>query len=358
MSHLLVFLQLAVVEESLSTQVTHEWLGVAVKKHMSLQLVVLNETLPADLTLERLFARVNANVSLQVVLKGETCSTRLTREHFPPVDGLVRPERSPLYESFSTHRAFVRMFTGVNAAVALQRERIPETLPALGALVQLLHRVNDLMSLQVVFRFEALPAGGADERTRVRVHKLMSLQVHFCFELLLAQLALEGGVLPLLVSQQVVLESHHIPESSRALVAGERPLLFVSVRMLQQMKLPAEALVTDVAYEHLPFLPAGCFLSALAVGVFRLFCGCCGIILCSVYTEEMSVTTCTHAEEQQPAALCWCLCKITYLLSIKGQRKHGYILTAFILYSTSLFLCINVHHFRLTISNLTLSTGW
>ena len=101
------------------------------EKHVCFQLVVLDETLPADFAFERLFTRVDTNVSLQVVLQGEARSTRLTRKHFPSVDRLVRPERPPLDKSFATHRAFVRMFTSVNAFVALQRERVPEALPAL-----------------------------------------------------------------------------------------------------------------------------------------------------------------------------------------------------------------------------------
>lgn len=276
-THLLVLLQLAVVEKSLSAQVAHERLGGAVKKHVGFQLVVLNEALPADFTFERLFSGVNANVSLQVVLQGEARSARLARKHLPSVDRLVRPERPPLCESFAAHRAFVRMLAGVNASVALQRERVPEALAALRALVQLFDGVHDLVSLQVVFSFEGLPAGGAGERPRVRVHELMGLQVHFSFERLLAELALEGSVLPLFVPQQVVLERRGVPEFPRALVAGERPLIFVSVHVLHQVKLPVEALVTDVAHKHLPSPPDVCASAGSVSGFCRV---CRAAVLC------------------------------------------------------------------------------
>lgn len=63
MSYFLVFLQLAVVQKSLSAEVAHERLRSSVKKHVSLQLVVLHEALPADLTAERCFPGVDADVS-------------------------------------------------------------------------------------------------------------------------------------------------------------------------------------------------------------------------------------------------------------------------------------------------------
>lgn len=250
------------------------------KKHVSLQLVVLDETQPTDFTFERFFTCVNTNVSLQVVLEGEACATRLTGKYFPSVDRLVCPERSPLRKSFATHCAFIRMLTGVNTSVALQRERVPETLAALRALVRLFGCVNDLMRLQVAFSFEALPAGGAHERPRARVHELMSLQVHFGFERLVTDLALEGNRLPLLVSQQVMLKSRCVPEFPGALVAGER--FPVSVHVLLQVKLPVEALVTDVTHKHLRFLTGFCFLGVLAVGVLGFCRVGRGIILCSV----------------------------------------------------------------------------
>lgn len=86
MGNFLVFLQLAVVQESLSTQVTHEGLGSTMEKHVGFQLVVLNETYSANFAFEWFLTRVNTNVSLQIVLKGKTCSTRITCEHFPSVD--------------------------------------------------------------------------------------------------------------------------------------------------------------------------------------------------------------------------------------------------------------------------------
>lgn len=63
MTYRLVFLQLAVVQKSLSAEVTHERLRSSVQKHVSLQLVVLHEALPADLTAERRFPGVDADVS-------------------------------------------------------------------------------------------------------------------------------------------------------------------------------------------------------------------------------------------------------------------------------------------------------
>lgn len=247
------------------------------KEHVGFQLGVLDETLAADFTFERFFPRVNANVPLQVLPEGEARSARLTGERFPSVDRLVRAQRPPHCKSFAAHGAFVRMFTGVASSVALQRERVPETLPALGALLRLFNGVHSLVSLQVAFRFEGLPAGGADERPRVRVHDLMSLKVHFCFECLIAEWALKGSVLLLLVPQQVVLKSRRIPEFSRTLVAGEQPLLLVRVHVLQQVKLPVEALVADVAHKHLVCLPDFSFMPARAVRGFGLCC--CGVIL-------------------------------------------------------------------------------
>lgn len=280
-SHSLVPLQLAVVKESLPTEVAHERLGGAVKKHVSFQLVVLDESLPADFTLERFLPGVNANVSLQVVLEGETGSTRLTRECFPVVNRLVRPERLPPYERFPTHRAGVGVLTCVNTSVAVQRERVPEALAAVGALVRLLGGVYDLMGPQVLFGFEALPTGGAGERLRVRVHQLMSLQAHVCFERLLAELALEGSVPPLLVPQQVLLERLLLPELPRAAVTFEKPLFRVSVHVFLQMKLSLEAFVTDVTNKGFLFLLHSCFLCVLAVSV------CCGVVvLCCVWREN------------------------------------------------------------------------
>lgn len=169
-----VFLQVAVVEESLAAQVTHERLRRTMKKHVRLQLGVLNETLAADITSERFLACVNTNVPLQVLAKGESRPARLTCKRFPVVDRLVRPERSPHRKSFAAHAAFVRMVACVSSPVAPQRESTPETLPAFEAPVRPLNIVDNLVSLQVAFSLESLSAGGADERPRVGVHDLMS----------------------------------------------------------------------------------------------------------------------------------------------------------------------------------------
>lgn len=98
----------------------------------------------------------------------------------------------------------------------------------------------------------------------------MRLQPHFCFELLLAELALVAGILLLFVSQQVVLKSRCVPELSRALVAGKRPLLFVDVHVLHQVEESVKSLVTDVTHKDSAFLQNLCFQTLLALGVFGL----------------------------------------------------------------------------------------
>lgn len=275
----LVPLQLAVVEERLATHVAHEGLGGAVKEHVRLQLV-LDEALPAHVALEGFLASVDAHVPLQVVLQGEARSARLARERFSPVDGLVRPERPPPAEGFAAQRTLVRVLPRVDAPVALQRERVAETLPALGALVRALGGVHDLVGPQRVFGFEGLPAGGAREGPDVRVDQLVRLQVHLGFERLVTEAAAEGGVLPLLVAQQVVLEGRRAPELSGTLVAGEGPLLPVSVAVLRQMEPPVEALVADSAHKRLRF-PLGrhlrCVPAVRVAGSCRV---CCDVIIC------------------------------------------------------------------------------
>lgn len=232
---------------------------------------------------------MDTDVSPQVVLQSEPRSTRLTCEHLPPVAPLVCAERPPLYKSFATHRALEGMLPGVNALMALQREGVPEALPALGALVRFLSRVNDLVSLEAVFSLEGLLAGGAGEWPHVRVHHLVSLQVHLSFEHLLTERALQGGVLPLLVPQQVVLERLRVPEPPGALVAGERPLLPVSVPVLHQVELPAEALGTDLTYKLLPFSSHSSFRCVLALRGFGFCRVGCGRILFNVYTREEQI---------------------------------------------------------------------
>lgn len=268
-SDLLVFLQLAVVQKCLSAQIAHEGLGRTVKKHVGLELVVLSESHATDLTFERFLPRVNANVSLQVVLQRETRPARLARKRFPSVDRLVCPQRPPLYKSLSAHGALVGMLPCVHAPVALQREGVPEALAAVGAPVRLLGGVHDLMGLQVVFGLEALPAGGAGEWPPVRVHELMSLQVHLCSERLVAEAALEGGKLLLLVPQQVVLERGRVPELPGALVADVRSLVSVRVLVLHQVISTVKTLVANIT-DKLSFLLGFCFL-----------CVCWGNGLCS-----------------------------------------------------------------------------
>lgn len=236
----LVFAQVAVVQEGLSAHVAHEGLGGTVEQHVLLQLV-LDETLPADLTGERLLARVDANVPLQVVLEGEAGATRLAREHLPSVDGLMHLQRPPLDEGFVALGALVGVVAGVRALVAAQREGVLETLPTLGTLVQLLHAVHHLVRLQARFGLEAFPTGGADEGPGVVMHHLVGLQVDFGFEGLVTLRALKGGVLLLLVPEQVLLKRGRVPKLPGTLVAGDG--LPVSVHVLLQVELPAEALV-------------------------------------------------------------------------------------------------------------------
>lgn len=105
--------------------------------------------------------------------------------------------------------------------------------------------------------------------------------MHFCFECLVTNLAIKGRVLLLLVPQQVVLKRRSSPELSRTLLTGEKSLFFVSFHMLQQMKLPVEGLVTDVAHKDLFCLPGFSFLCVLAVRLCGFCHVCCGIFLCS-----------------------------------------------------------------------------
>lgn len=145
------------------------------------------------------------------------------------------------------------MLSHVDAPVALQADGVPEALPTLGAFVRLFNPVHGLVSLQVAFGFEGLPAGGAAERPCVRVHELVSLQAHFGFESLLAELALEGRVFLLLVSQRVALEGFCAPESSGALVAGVRPPFSVGAHVLHQVKPTVKTLLTNFTSKLLRF---------------------------------------------------------------------------------------------------------
>lgn len=103
--------------------------------------------------------------------------------------------------------------------------------------------------------------------------------MHFCFEYLVAKLALEHCVFLLFVSQQVVLKRRCSPKFSRTLVAGKKLLFFVSVDVLQQVKLPVEALVTHFTYKQFFWLLGLCFLHVLAVEILG-FCG--GRLLCDI----------------------------------------------------------------------------
>lgn len=179
------------------------------------------------------------------------------------MDRLVRSERSPRREGFPAYGTSVRALSCVDAPVAPQADGVTEALPALGAVVRLLHQVHDPVSLQVAFGFEGLLAGGTAERPRVRVHELVSLQARFGFERLLADLAPEGRVFLLLVSQRVELEGFCAPELSGALVAGERPPLSVGVHVLQQVNVTVKTLLTDFTNKRLRFGSGHRFMRAL-----------------------------------------------------------------------------------------------
>lgn len=103
--------------------------------------------------------------------------------------------------------------------------------------------------------------------------------MHFCFECLVTKLALEHCVFLLLVLQQVVLKGCCSPKFSRTLVAGQKLLFFVSVDVLQQVKLPAEALVTHFTYKEFFWLLGHCFLHVLTIEILE-FCG--GRLLCDI----------------------------------------------------------------------------
>lgn len=75
--------------------------------------------------------------------------------------------------------------------------------------------------------------------------------------------------------QRVVLELHGIPEFSWTSVAGIKRLFFMSFLVLQQMKVSAETLVTDVTHKNLfGFLD---FWGVLIIVFFSLCSICNGI---------------------------------------------------------------------------------
>lgn len=85
--------------------------------------------------------------------------------------------------------------------------------------------------------------------------------MHFCFERLVTKLTLVHCVFLLLVSQQVALKRRRSSKFPRTLVAGEKPLFFVSVGVFQQVELPAEALVAHFTFKEL-FLASWLLLEA------------------------------------------------------------------------------------------------
>lgn len=134
------------------------------------------------------------------------------------------------------------------------------------------------MTPQGLLRLEAPPADAAAERPAVRVDELMGLQTRLRFERLLAVLAPEVGVSLLFVSQQVLLQAVCVPELPGALVAGEQPLLFVSVHVLHQVKPAIEALLAEVTHEHLPFSRQHRFLRVSGIRVLQFGDFCSGKI--------------------------------------------------------------------------------
>lgn len=85
------------------------------------------------------------------------------------------------------------------------------------------------------------------------------------------------------MAQQVALKSHRVPESSRTLVTREQSLFFMRVHVFQQVKLPVEALVTDVAHKTLS----------------RLLDFMCASGFCSVFSGEVSGIDCRRTEKEK-----------------------------------------------------------
>lgn len=82
MNHLLVFLQLTVVEERLPTHVAHERLLHTVNQHVGLQGPRPCKRLPTLITPEGLLSIVQPQVSPQVVFQAEAHAAGLTHERF------------------------------------------------------------------------------------------------------------------------------------------------------------------------------------------------------------------------------------------------------------------------------------
>lgn len=99
--------------------------------------------------------------------------------------------------------------------------------------------------------------------------------MHPRFEGLVTNLAFVRGapLLLLLVSPRVVPQLGGAPESPRTLVTGMKPPLLVSAQVLQQMKAPAEALLTHLAHKHLVCF--GDLWCVWTLGIL-LFYGICG----------------------------------------------------------------------------------
>lgn len=185
----LVSLELAVVEEGASTQVTHEGLGGSVDQHVGLELV-LDKGLATDLALVGSLPTVDAHVAFQILLKGEAGSTDLADDASAVVHRLVHLQRPLLLKDLVTLGALEGLFD-VGAFMPLEGSATWKTLCALRAVQTLLVTVQSLVCTQVGLVLEKFPTGGTREGYGVIVQPLVGFQGHFAFERLVTDGALE-----------------------------------------------------------------------------------------------------------------------------------------------------------------------
>lgn len=104
----LVFLELTVVEEGLSTAVTHEAFLLSVDLHVSLQGPGPGEALPTFITPERLISCMQPEMSLIVVLESKAHGADAAAEGLLfRVDESVLDQAHLTLEGFSTLTALV-----------------------------------------------------------------------------------------------------------------------------------------------------------------------------------------------------------------------------------------------------------
>lgn len=105
------------------------------------------------------------------------------------------------------------------------------------------------------------------------MYSLMRFQVHFCFKCLITMLTLVRCVFLLLVPLQVALKRRRGSKFPWTLVAGEKPLVFVSVGVFLQVKLSAEALVAHFTFKELFWLLGLCWKRLTVVKMSGFCCG-------------------------------------------------------------------------------------